>query len=83
MCSSDLPLQHILSFLGPVVTDLTNQDPTFAMARWVVSAELETKVVFDLLHISGNLRTFELVPLHPKLPSVNKTLDEKLFQVTA
>ena len=63
--------------------DLTSQDPTFAMARQVVLAVLKTKVAFDLLHISDNLRTFELIPLHPKLPSANKTLDGKLFQVTA
>jgi hypothetical protein len=62
-----------------VVTDLTNQDPTFAMAKWVVLTGLETKVVFYLLHISNSLRTFELIPLHPKLPLANKILDEKLF----
>jgi hypothetical protein len=63
--------------------DLTNQGPTFAMAKWVVLTELKTKVVFDLLHISDNLRTFGLIPLHPKLPLANKILDEKLFQAKA
>jgi hypothetical protein len=59
--------------------DLTNQDPTFAMAKWVVLTRLKMKVVFDLLHISDNLRTFGLIPLHLKLPLANKILGEKLF----
>jgi hypothetical protein len=63
--------------------DLTNQGPTFATAKWVVLTELKTKVVFDLLHISDNLRTFGLIPLHPKLPLANKILNEKLFQAKA
>jgi hypothetical protein len=66
-----------------VVADLTNQDPTFAMAKWVVLTGLKTKVVFDLLHISDSLRTFELIPLHPKLPLANKILVEKLFPAKA
>jgi hypothetical protein len=66
-----------------VVADLTNQDPTFAMAKWVVLTELETKVVFDLLHISDNLRTSGLIPLHPKLHLANKILDEKLVPAKA
>jgi hypothetical protein len=78
-----LPLQRILSFPVLVVMDLVNQGPTFAMAKWVVLIELKTKVVFDLLHISDNLRTFGLNPLHPKLPLVNKILDEKLSQAKA
>ena len=53
---------------------LVNQGPIFAMARWVVLIELETKVVFDLLHIFDNLRIFGLILLHPKLPPANKTL---------
>jgi hypothetical protein len=53
------------------------------MAKWVVLTGLETKVVFDLLHISDSLRTFGLIPLHPKLPLANKILDEKLFQAKA
>jgi hypothetical protein len=57
--------------------DLANQGPTFATAKWVVLIELKTKVVFGLLHISDNLRTFRLNPLHPKLPLANKILDEK------
>jgi hypothetical protein len=66
-----------------VVMDLVNQDPTFATAKWVVLIELKTKVVFDLLHISDNLRTFGLNPLHLKLPLANKILDEKLSQAKA
>jgi hypothetical protein len=38
---------------------------------------------FDLLRISDSLRTFGLVPLHPKLPLANKILDEKLFPTKA
>jgi hypothetical protein len=53
------------------------------MAKWVVLTELETKVVFDLLRISDNLRTFGLIPLHPKLLLANKILDEKLFPAKA
>jgi hypothetical protein len=63
--------------------DLANQGPTFATAKWVVLIELKTKVVFDLLHISDNLRTFELNPLHLKLLLANKILDEKLFRAKA
>jgi hypothetical protein len=66
-----------------VVMGLTNQGPTFATAKWVVLIELKTKVVFDLLHISDNLCTFELNPLHPKLLLANKILDEKLFRAKA
>jgi hypothetical protein len=53
------------------------------MAKWVVLTGLETKVVFYLLHISDSLRTFGLIPLHPKLPLANKILDEKLFPAKA
>jgi hypothetical protein len=63
--------------------DLINQDPTFAMAKWVVLTGLKTKVVFYLLHISDNLRTFGLISLHPKLPLANKILGEKLFPAKA
>jgi hypothetical protein len=66
-----------------VVADLTNQGPTFEMAKWVVLTGLETKVVFDLLHISNSLHTFGLIPLHLKLPLANKILDEKLFPAKA
>src|SRR5688500_2106839 len=76
-------LQHISDCLEPVVMGPANRGPTFVMARWVVLAVSKTKVVFDLLHISDNLRTFELTQLHPKLPSANKILDGILFQVTA
>jgi hypothetical protein len=63
--------------------DLANQGPTFATVKWVVLIELKTKVVFDLLHISDNLHTFELNPLHPKLLLANKILDERLFRAEA
>jgi hypothetical protein len=63
--------------------DLANPDPTFATTKWVVLTELKTKVVFDLLHISDNLRTFELNPLRPKLPLANKILGKKPFQAKA
>jgi hypothetical protein len=66
-----------------VVVDLTNQGPTFATAKWVVLTELKTKVVFDVLHIFDNLRTFGLIPLHPKLLLANKILGEKLFPAKA
>jgi hypothetical protein len=66
-----------------VVADLTNQGPTFVTAKWAILTELETKVVFDLLHISDNLRTFALVSLHPKLLLANKILGEKLFPTKA
>jgi hypothetical protein len=62
---------------------LANQGPTSTMAKWVVLIELKMKVVFDLLHISDNLRTFGLYPLHPKLPLANKILGEKLSQARA
>jgi hypothetical protein len=78
-----LLLQHILNFLMLVVADLTNQGPTFAMAKWVVLTESQTKAVFDLLRISDSLRTFVLVPLHPKLSLANKILNEKLFPAKA
>jgi hypothetical protein len=35
------------------------------------------------LHIFDNLRTFGLILLHPKLPSANKILDERLFPARA
>jgi hypothetical protein len=75
--------QHILNFLVLVVAGLINQGPTFAMAKWVVLTESEMKAVFDLLRISDSLRTFGLIPLHPKLPLANKILDEKLFPAKA
>jgi hypothetical protein len=61
-----------------VEVGLANQGPIFAMAKLVVLIELETKVVFDLLHIFDNLRIFGLILLHLKLPSANRNLDEKL-----
>jgi hypothetical protein len=66
-----------------VEVGLANQGPTFAMAKWVVLIELETRVVFYLLHIFDNLRIFGLILLHPKLPSANKILDEKLYPAKA
>jgi hypothetical protein len=62
-----------------VEVGLANQGPIFTMAKWDVLIELETKVVFDLLHIFDNLRIFGLILLHPKLPSANRILDEKLY----
>jgi hypothetical protein len=78
-----LPPQHILDFLVLVEVGLINQGPTFATAQWVVLAELEMKVVFDLLHIFDNLHTFGLILLHPKLPSANKILNKRLFPAKA
>jgi hypothetical protein len=66
-----------------VEVGLTNQGPIFAMAKWAVLIELETKVVFDLLHIFDNLRIFGLILLHPKLASANRILDEKLYPTKA
>jgi hypothetical protein len=66
-----------------VEVGLANQGPIFAMAKWAVLIELETKVVFDLLHIFDNLRIFGLIMLHPKLPSANRILDEKLYPTKA
>jgi hypothetical protein len=70
-------------FLVLVVAGLTNQGPTFAMAKWVVLTESKTKAVFDLLRISDSLHTFGLIRLHLKLPLANKILDEKLFLAKA
>jgi hypothetical protein len=77
------PPQHILNFLELVEVGLANQGPTFATTKWVVLTELEMKVVSNLLHIFDNLHIFELTPLHPKLPSANKILDEKFFPARA
>jgi hypothetical protein len=57
-----------------VEVDLTNPDPTFAVAKLVVLTGLEMKVVSSLLHIFNNFYTFEPDLLHPKLPSANKIL---------
>jgi hypothetical protein len=54
--------------------DLTNPVPTFAVAKLAVLTGLRTKVVSSLLRIFGNFHIFELDLLHPKLPSVSKTL---------
>jgi hypothetical protein len=67
----------------PVEVDPTNPDLIFAMAKLAVSAARETKVASDLLHIFDNSHTFELTPLHPKLPSANKILIETLFPARA
>jgi hypothetical protein len=53
------------------------------MAKLAVLIELETKVIFDLFHIFDNLGIFGLIMLHPKLPSANKILDEKLYPARA
>jgi hypothetical protein len=66
-----------------VEVGLANQGPTFAMPKWAVLIELEMKVVSDLLHIFYNLRIFGLIMPHPKLPSANKILDEKLYPARA
>jgi hypothetical protein len=78
-----LPLLHILGSPVLVVMGLVNRGPTFATTKWVVLIGLKTKVVFDLLHIFDNLRTFGPDPLHPKLPLANKILGEKLSQARA
>jgi hypothetical protein len=54
--------------------DLTNQGPTFAVAKLAVLAGLETKVASGLRHIFDNFHIFEPNLLHPKLPSVSKIL---------
>jgi hypothetical protein len=66
-----------------VEVDVANQGPTFATAKWVVLTESEMKAVFDLLHIFDSLHTFRLILLHPKLPSANKILGEKLSPARA
>jgi hypothetical protein len=57
-----------------VEVDLTNPDPTFAVAKLAVLTGLETNVVSGILHIFGNFHIFEQDLLHPKLPSANKIL---------
>jgi hypothetical protein len=66
-----------------VEVGLTNRGPTFATAKWAVLTELEMKVVSGLLHIFDSLHIFGLILLHPKLPSANKILNEKLFPAMA
>jgi hypothetical protein len=58
------------NFLLQVEVDLTNPEPTFAVAKLVVLTGLETKVVSGLLHIFDNFHTFE----PDQLPSANKIL---------
>jgi hypothetical protein len=77
------PPQHILDFLVLVEVGLANQGPTFATAKWAVLTESEMKVVSDLLHIFDSLHIFGLILLHPKLPSANRILYEKLFLARA
>jgi hypothetical protein len=57
-----------------VEVDLTNPNPTFAVAKLAVLTGLETKVVSGLLHIFGNFHIFEPDLLHLKLPSASKIL---------
>jgi hypothetical protein len=57
-----------------VEVDLTNPDPTFAVAKLVVLAGLKMKVASCLLRIFGNFHIFEPSLLHPKLPSASKIL---------
>jgi hypothetical protein len=66
-----------------VEVGLANQGLTFATTKWAVLTESKTKAVFDLLHIFDSLRIFGLILLHPKMPSSNKILDEKLFLAKA
>jgi hypothetical protein len=68
----------VLVEVGPA-----NQGPTFATTKWAVLTELEAKAIFDLLHIFDSLRIFRLILLHPKMPSPNKILDEKLLLAKA
>jgi hypothetical protein len=72
--STPLLPRHISSFLALVEVGLASLDPTFAVAMWVGSAGLETKVAFDLWRTSGSFHIFELDPLHPKLPPTSKIL---------
>jgi hypothetical protein len=78
-----LPPQHILNFLVLVGVGLANQGPIFAMAKWAILIELETKAASGFLHIFDSLHTFGLALLHPKLPSANKISVEKLFPAKA
>jgi hypothetical protein len=66
-----------------VEVGLANQAPTFATAKRAVLTESGMKAIFDLLHIFDGLRIFVLILLHPKLPSANKILVEKLFPARA
>jgi hypothetical protein len=54
--------------------DLTNPDPTFAVAKLAVLAGLGTKVVSGLWRIFGNFHIFEPKLLHSKLHSASKIL---------
>jgi hypothetical protein len=62
-----------------VEVGLANQGPIFATAKWAVLTGSGMKVVSGLSHIFGSLRIFELILLHPKLPSASRILVEKLF----
>jgi hypothetical protein len=54
--------------------DLTNPNPTFAVAKLAVLTGLVTKVASGPLHIFCNFRIFELGLLQMKLPSASKIL---------
>jgi hypothetical protein len=66
------PPRHISNYLVLVEVGLTSPGPIFAMAKLVVLTELMMKVVFGLLHIFDNFRTFGPDLLHPKLPLASK-----------
>jgi hypothetical protein len=57
-----------------VEVDLTNPDPIFVVAKLVVLAGLETKVVSGLWRIFGNFHISKPNMLHPKLPLASKIL---------
>jgi hypothetical protein len=57
-----------------VEVDLTNPDPTFAVAKLAVLARLKTNVVSDVFRMFGNFHIFEPSLLHLKLPSASKIL---------
>ena len=66
-----------------VEVGLVSLGPTFAVAKWAESAELETKVAFDLQCNYDSFHIFELDPLRPKLSSANKILVWITFQEEA
>jgi hypothetical protein len=63
-----------------VEVDVTNPNPTFAVAKLAVLTGLEMKVVSGLLHIFSNFHIFQPDLLHPMLPWPIKSLCENLPQ---
>jgi hypothetical protein len=53
---------------------LTNLGLISVMAKWVESVVSEAKVVSGLWHTSDSFHISGPSPLHPKLPSANKSL---------